>query len=186
MRPTTILMTLVLTFCSSVVVAQEKSSKPTLLIKYGDGKADGKRSIAGTGEMIGFALPDESQLFKGLRVHSARYGHPKAPDEEIEISVVAQDEVELIHTEFVPYAKFKRGDARWTTIKFKEPVEVPAKFWVILDFDAQRTKGVYMSYDNSTKGKHSKTGLPGGESKAVAFGGDWMVQAMLTKPTASQ
>jgi hypothetical protein len=92
----------------------------------------------------------------------------------------------VIHTELVPYAKFKRGETRWTTIPFEESVAVPAKFWVILDFNAQQTKGVYVSYDSSTQGKYSKTGVPGGSSQDVDFGGDWMVQAILTRPEASQ
>ncbi len=173
---------LVFMFLVSAVWAQEKTDRPTLVVKYGDGRADGRKSIAGTGEMIEFALPNATQQLKGIRVHCARYGYPKAPDEDVEVSVVSHDGVDVIHTELVPYAKFKRGDARWTTIRFEEPLDVPAKFWVIVDFNAERTKGVYVSYDTSTKGKHSKTGVPGGKSQAVTFGGDWMVQAMLTKP----
>jgi hypothetical protein len=169
---------------ASVVVAQEKDTGATLVVKYGDGKADGKKSIAGAGEMIEFTIPNETQRLAGIRVHCARYGYPQAPDEDVEISLVSQEETDVLHTELVPYSKFKRGDSRWTTIKFKEPVEVPPTFWLILDFNAERTKGVYISYDTSTGGKHSRTGLPGGESKAVRFGGDWMVQAMLTKPTS--
>jgi hypothetical protein len=181
----TLAIALLLALSASAVVAQEDAKLETSVLKYGDGKADGKKSIAGTGEMIEFALPHTSQKLEGIRVHCARYGHPQAPDEEVDISLVSHDEVNLIHTELVPYAKFKRGDARWTTIKFEEPVEVPEEFWVIMDFNAERTKGVYVSFDTSTKGKHSKTGVPGGESQAVSFSGDWMVQAMLTKPESA-
>ena len=162
--------------------AQDGSTKPVLVIKYGDGKADGKKSIAGTGEMIEFTLPDATQKLKGLRVHCARYGHPQAPKEDVEVSIVSHDESDVIHTELVPYSRFKRGQSRWTTIKFEEPVEVPEKFWLIMDFNAERTKGVYVSYDTSTTGQYSRTGVPGGTSNEVSFDGDWMVQAMLTKP----
>lgn len=155
---------------------------PVLTIKYDDGKPDGKKSIAGTGEMIQFTLPDKSQKLRSIRIHCARYGYPKPPDEDVEISIVSGDETEVVHTEMVPYAKFQRGESRWTTIGFEEPVNVPEKFWVILQFNAERTKGVYVSYDTSTEGKHSRTGLPGAESKPVNFGGDWMIQAILTKP----
>jgi hypothetical protein len=97
---------------------------------------------------------------------------------------VTHDEKDVVHSELVPYSRFKRGDARWTAVKFDEPIEVPEKFWVIMDFNAERTKGVYVSYDTKTEGKHSKTGVPGGESRKVDFGGDWMVEAALTKPAA--
>ena len=165
---------------ASVVRADEK---PPSILKYGDNKADGKKSIAGTGQMIQFRLPKSSQHLRGLRLHGARYGYPKPPDEEIEISIMtsAEEDADIVHTEFIPYGRFKRGDSRWTTLKFDEPVEVPEDFWVIFNFNAERTKGVYVSYDTSTEGQHSRTGLPGNASREVDFGGDWMVQAMLTK-----
>lgn len=53
---------------------------------------------------------------------------------------------------------------------------------MIFNFNAAATKGVYVSYDTSTEGKHSKIGLPGSEPKDASTGGDWMVQAILTKP----
>jgi hypothetical protein len=42
-----------------------------------------------------------------------------------------------------------------------------------------------VSYDTSTKGKHSRVGLAGDdeEPKKTDFGGDWMVQAMLSRPS---
>lgn len=166
------------------LLAQAKSdaTAPATVVKYGDGKPDGKKSIAGTGEMIRFELPAASQKLRGLRLHCARYGTPQAPNEDVEVTLVSEDEKDVIHTEAVPYSKFKRGESRWTSIEFKEPVTVPEKFWVIIDFNAEATKGVYLSFDSSTAGEHSKTGVPGGESKPVNIGGDWMIQALLTKP----
>lgn len=163
--------------------ATENSTKPSeaVLLKYDDGKPDGKKSIAGTGEMIHFVAPEKSLKLKSLRLHCARYGTPKAPNEDVDFSIISDDEATVLHTELVPYSRFKRGESRWTTIEFKEPVDVPEKFWIVVDFNAEQTKGVYLSYDTRTGGKHSKTGVPGGESKPVTTGGDWMIQAVLTK-----
>lgn len=177
-------------FCFSSLLATNgnaedaPATKPTLIVKYGDGKAEGKKSLAATGEMIEFATPTPTQKLAALRIHCGRYGLPQAPDEDVEFSIVSADESEVVHQEGVAYSKFKRGAPRWTTIKFEEPIDVPAKFWAIMDFNAERTKGVYVSYDSSTEGKHSRTGVPGGESTAVKFGGDWMVQAVFTRPVA--
>lgn len=164
--------------------APPKTDKPATAIKYGDGKADGKKSIAGTGEMIEFTLPNESQQLRGLRIHGARYGYPQAPDEDVEVTIVdkPEEDADVVATEFVPYKVFQRGKSRWTTIKFDEPIEVPQTFWVVLNFNAEQTKGVYVSYDTETEGKYSRIGLPGAESEEVDFGGDWMIQALLTKP----
>jgi hypothetical protein len=49
-----------------------------------------------------------------------------------------------------------------------------------LDFKAHQTKGVYVSYDSSTGGKHSKVGLPGQDSKTFADG-EWMIRALLSR-----
>jgi hypothetical protein len=170
---------------SQIVSAQEPPTVPgevQLTLKYHDGKPDGKKSIAGTGEMIQFTLPSDSQQLKGIRLHAARYGNPQAPKEDVEVSLVSEDETNVLHTEQIPYSKFKRGESKWTTIVFKEPVKVDKTFWVILEFNAEATKGVYVSFDSSTEGNYSKVGVPGGQSKAVTTGGDWMVEALLTKP----
>ena len=159
-----------------------EDAKPITVLKYDDGKADGQRSIAGTGEMVKFELPNKTQKLVSLRLHCSRYGYPQPPKENAEFSIVSEDGTEVVHTEDVPYSTFKRGESRWTTIRFKEPITVPEKFWVIMNFNAEKTKGVYVSFDTSTEGAHSKTGLPGTEMHDVNTGGDWMLQAILSKP----
>jgi hypothetical protein len=159
-----------------------KAAGDQLAVKYHDGTPDGKRSIAGTGEMIQFSLPSDTQKLRGLRLHCARYGLPQPPKEDAKISVVGEDEKNVLHTELVPYSKFERGESKWTAIIFKSPVKVEKTFWVILEFNAAQTKGVYISFDTSTGGKYSRIGSPGGESKPVTTGGDWMIEALLTKP----
>jgi putative heme-binding domain-containing protein len=57
-------------------------------LKYGDGQANGKQSLGGSGEMIEFALPRESVRVGGLRIHGSRYGMPQTPDESFLISDV--------------------------------------------------------------------------------------------------
>ena len=151
-------------------------------LKYDDGTPDGKRSIAGTGMMIQFEKPDSAYQLKSLKLHCARYGTPAPPKEDVTFSILNEEGSEVIHTEMVPYAKFKRGESLWTTIAFKDPVDVPDKFWVVVEFNAERTKGVYLSFDTSTGGEHSKVGLPGQESAEVTTGGDWMIQAILAVP----
>ena len=159
-----------------------QSDKAETSLKYGDNRPDGKKSLGGTGEMIKFTLPNSSQKVRGLRIHAARYGTPQAPNEDVEITFENEARDEVVGTREVAYGKFRRGTSRWVTINFDEPVEVPSMFWVTLDFDAGRTKGVYVSYDTASGGEYSKMGLPGADAKPVDFGGDWMIQALLTKP----
>ena len=162
--------------------SDKKSDKKEMILKYDDGKADGKRSIAGTGEIIEFELPGDDYKLKAVKLHCSRYGTPNPPKEDVEFSIVdADDSTTVLHTEQVPYATFKRGESRWTMVPFKKPVTVPKKFWVIVEFNAEQTKGVYLSFDTSTGGAHSKTGVAGGDSAPVTIGGDWMIQAIVVK-----
>lgn len=164
-----------------VAQAPTESSRSAAIstLKYDDDRPEGKRSIAGTGLMIHFVKPAAQYQLKSLRIHCARYGMPVAPDEDVKFSIVSDDGATVLHTELIPYSKFKRGEPEWTTIGFKNAVDIPEQFWVVAEFNAERTKGVYVSYDTSTGGKHSKTGLPGQESRNVTTGGDWMIQAIL-------
>lgn len=156
------------------------ASKTPTVLKYGDGKADGKKSLGGSGEMIRFTMPEGVKLLRGLRIHGSRYGTRRAPKEDFEITLMSGDLEEILHTEASPYRLFKRGANKWVRVRFDKPVEVPSTFWVSLEFHAEQTKGVYVSYDTSTGGEHSRIGLPGDEElKETDFKGDWMIQALI-------
>lgn len=150
-------------------------------VKYHDDKPDGRKSLGGSGEMIRFTLPTGKEKVRGVRVHGSRYGYPQPPKEDVLIYVMDEDMNEVLLTETAPYSRFKRGDAKWVALTFKKPVELPKTFWVVLDFKAGRTKGVYVSYDTSSEGKYSKIGLPGKEASDVKFGGDWMIELLLER-----
>lgn len=160
-----------------------KDRSPTML-KYGDGKADGKKSIGGSGEMIRFELPEGVTKVRGIRIHGSRYGLPQAPNEDFEITFLNDQLDEILASEAAPYRLFKRGKEMWVRVNFDQPVELPKEFWIALNFNAQQTKGVYVSYDTSTKGEHSRVGLPGDDNppKPTDFGGDWMVEVLLSPP----
>jgi len=161
---------------------QKPPARKQLLLKYGDNKPDGKKSIAGAGEMIRFELPTEGDEVRAIRVHGSRYGYPQAPKEDFEVTLLSADMKETLHTELIPYSLFKRAKkSRWTHLPFKESVEVPQTFWVVLDFNAEARKGVYVSYDTSTKGQYSRVGTTDEDAKETKFGGDWMVQVLLAK-----
>lgn len=163
--------------------AEKKTTgRKQLLLKYGDNKPDGRKSIAGAGEMIRFELPTEAGAVRAIRVHGSRYGYPQAPKEDFEVTLLSADMKEVLHTELVPYSLFKRAKkGRWTHVPFKESVEVPQTFWVVLDFNAEAKKGVYVSYDTSTKGQYSRVGTTDEDARETKFDGDWMVQVLLAK-----
>jgi type II secretory pathway pseudopilin PulG len=163
---------------------EAKPTRPPALLSYGDGKADGKKSYGGNGHMIRFEMPEGVTNIRGLRIHGSRYGLAQAPDEDFEITFLSDDREEILDSQAAPYRLFKRGKEAWVRVMFDKEVELPEKFWVALNFNAHQTKGVYLSYDTSTKGEYSRAGLPGDEEepKETDFGGDWMVQVMLARP----
>jgi RNA polymerase sigma-70 factor (ECF subfamily) len=161
------------------VMLSAQTGADTLM--YGDGKPDGKKSLGGSGELIKFSLPTGKEKVKGIKIYGSRYGYPKPPDEDFVVYILSEDMKDIVHTEKAPYKLFERGENKWVEVKFKKPVEVPTPFGICLDFNAQQTKGVYVSYDTSTGGQFSKIGLPDSEIKDVRFGGDWMIQVELSK-----
>jgi RNA polymerase sigma-70 factor (ECF subfamily) len=150
-------------------------------LRYGDHEADGKQSLGGSGEMIEFEVPEGGGKLTGVRIHGSRYGMPEPPDESFLIYVLNEDLSEIVAARMAPYSLFERGDERWVEATFSRPVEAPKRFWIALDFRAQQTKGVYVSYDASTGGTHSRIGLPGIKPRKVNLGGDWMIEAVLEK-----
>jgi RNA polymerase sigma-70 factor (ECF subfamily) len=167
----------------ALFAAEQKpdDKKPPTILSYGDGKPDGKKSYGGSGQMIRFELPEGMTKIKGIRIHGSRYGLPQPPDENFEITFLSDKRDEVLHTETPPYKLFKRGKETWVRIPFEKEVELPKTFWIALDFNAEQTKGVYVSYDTSTKGQYSRVGKAGDEKepKETDFGGDWMVQVLL-------
>ena len=166
---------------SIVLVASAVAATSVSVLKSGDGKPDGKKSLGGSGEMIKFSLAAGKKKVAGISIHGSRYGYPQAPDEDFLIYILNEDLNEVLHTEMAPYRLFGRGKEKWVRVKFKKLREVPKIFWVVLDFRAARTKGVYVSYDTSTGGQYSKSGLPGLKAKDIDFDGDWMIQVQLSK-----
>jgi hypothetical protein len=163
----------------TAVSADDEAKKETSG-KDHDNTADGKKSLGGSGELIHFSVPQGKKI-AGIKIHGSRYGLPDAPDEDFLVYVLDEEGKEVLSTQRAPYSLFKRGAEKWVNVRFKKPVEVPSDFWICLDFRPHQTKGVYVSYDTSSGGKHSKIGLPGQEPKDVDFGGDWMVELVPVK-----
>ena len=160
---------------------ESAASETPSALKYGDGQADGKKSIGGSGELIEFSGATGSVKVAGVRIHGSRYGQAQPPQESFLIYFLNNDLTRILHTEMAPYSLLERGPEEWVEISFEHPVDLPKTFWVALDFRATQSKGVYLSFDTSTGGKHSRVGLPGARTSKVTFGGDWMVEATLAK-----
>jgi RNA polymerase sigma factor (sigma-70 family) len=162
--------------------SESKESSAVINEPLGDGKPDGKKSLGGSGEMIELGMPAGASKVIGVKIHGSRYGQAQPPKESFLIFFLSKDRKRILHTEMAPYSLFKRGPETWVEVKFEGPVAgLPKSFWLILDFRAAQTKGVYVSYDTTTGGKFSRSGLPGMASSEVNFGGDWMIQGIFAE-----
>lgn len=147
-------------------------------IIYGDGRADGKKSLGGSGHLIEFAAPGDGRRVAGIRILGSRYGQAEPPRESFLIYFLTADGAEIVAARLAPYALFGRGEEGWADVKFATPVDPPPRFWVAVDFRPTETKGVFVSYDASTGGEHSRAGLPGLPPRKVDYG-DWMIEVLL-------
>lgn len=148
------------------------------IIKYHDGKADGRRSFGGGTHMIQFTMPEGATTLTGVAIHGSRYGMPQPPKEDFTVSIMDEANTAALHTEKAPYRLFVRGPDRWVTVRFEKPVQISGTFWVVVDFEATQTKGVYVSYDKSTGGQYSRVGGEA-EPQPVESEADWMIQAVV-------
>jgi len=154
-------------------------------VGYGDGTPDGKKSLGGSGHAVAFDRPDAARFVEGVKIHAARYGYPKPPEEDFDLYVLDGEFQVLAKVPFA-YGLIERGDLDWYELRTPS-VEVPKTFHVALSFRPQRTKGIYLGYDNSAGKSRSFTGLPGAGFSPVGQGYEWMVRPLLAeKPSGAK
>lgn len=82
------LLTAVLTLGTLAIAADPPATAPApfmptnKILKYHDGKSDGKRSIGGSGELIQFIMPEGYTNLTAISIFGARYGTPQPPEED--------------------------------------------------------------------------------------------------------
>ena len=138
-------------------------------LKNDDGKPAGKKSFP-RGIASAFKVPGDGYHLISVRIHGSRYGYPRPPEEDFHVSL-CDNEFNLISDFSFPYSKFKRGKQDWVSLRVK-PTAVPKEFVICLNFNPERTKGVYVSHDGEGR---SLVGLPGKPAGAFT-GGDWMIR----------
>jgi len=159
-------------------------------LQYGDGKAKGVRSIGGGGPIVEFTAPKAIGVaLTGLKIQGSRYGEAKAPDEDISVYVLDAETGKLVAEKKFPYKEFKKRSGTepknqyWVKIKFDKPAQVPKKFKVYVNPNAEATKGIYFAFGGSGD-THSKTGSGAPpkdmeEDNAPFDNGDWLISALV-------
>lgn len=158
-------------------------------LELDDGSADGKKSIAGGGHARRFLAPGGGDWYlAAVSVHGARYGSPRPPAGSFNVALCDANLLPVA-TWKQPYKLFARGEAKWVRIEVP-PTRVPPGeegFYVVLDFGPSATQGLFVSFDDSTKGQEQNSSLvakPGDDGQPLAQG-DWMVRIELDRPRAA-
>jgi hypothetical protein len=139
-----------------------------------DGNAAGKKSFP-RGIAALFESESDDLYLTSIKIHGARYGTSRAPEESFSVTLCDKDFKSLAEYKF-PYSRFARGDSKWVTLRLK-PTKLPKDFVLCLNFNPTGTKGVYVSHDAEGK---SLVGLPGKPAGSFT-GGDWMIRAVTDK-----
>lgn len=143
-------------------------------LKNDDGTPSGKKSFP-RGIASAFKVTEEGNYITSVRIHGARYGYPSPPKEDFVISLCDAEFNPIAEFNY-PYSKFPRGNSKWVSLNVK-PTEVPKDFVICLNFNPERTKGVYVSHDAEGE---SLVGLPRKPSGRFT-GGDWMVRVKVDR-----
>jgi len=146
-----------------------------------DGKAAGRKSIAGSAHAVAFETKGPDWYLTAVRIHGGRYGRPRPPREDFHVWLCDAEMKQIADFPFA-YSKFGYGSPRWLTLKVT-PTRVPPKFILCVGFNPTATKGVFVSRDAALDGR-SLTGLPG-ESPRTFTPGDWLIRATLDQAKAA-
>ncbi|MBN1256355.1 MAG: DUF3887 domain-containing protein [Planctomycetes bacterium] len=144
-------------------------------LSYGDNQSDGIKSIGGNGPAIRFETPAANCQLTAIRIYGSRYGNTQPPQEDFKVWV-CDGNFQVIKEFTFPYSSFTRGDPKWVMLSM-EPTLVPITFVISAGFNAERTKGVYVHFDNSTSG-NSFIWIPGQDRRPFNEG-EWLIQAKL-------
>lgn len=142
---------------------------------YDDDQEDGMRSIAGSGHAVLFSTAEGGRLDK-VMLKGARYGLPRS-ESKFRLTVLDGDFQTIKQWEF-PFMEFmQRGEPLYWKEFDTGGLKVPAKFYVLFDFNPTGTDGVYVGFDANSSG-HSYSALPQSHLKPFREG-DWMIRALL-------
>jgi hypothetical protein len=160
-------------------ISPARLSGHPLALTPDDGRPDGKMSIAGGGHARKFEAPGPGEWYiRSVSVFGSRYGYPRPPAENFDVAL-CDGQMKPIAIWKKPYSTFERGEPTWVKMSVP-PTRVPKSFYVALNFRPTATKGVYVSFDSSTKG-NSVSSIPGQPGEPFEDG-DWMIRIELDQP----
>jgi len=140
-----------------------------------DGSAEDQLSLGGSAMGHAFAATAPEQYLRAVSVFGSRYGNQ--PGLEFDV-VLCDADYRPIAMWAKPYSIFAPGDKQWVRVEVP-PTRVPERFYVVVNFHATGSNGIYVGIDQDTSGA-SVQGLPGTAPKPRTDG-NWMIRAELDR-----
>jgi RNA polymerase sigma-70 factor (ECF subfamily) len=161
--------------------AQAGSAKTEL--SWDDGTSAGRVSYGDAAHGVRFEAPG-GRMLTGVSIYGSRYGYPQPPKEEFQVWIADAQGNRLKELNF-PYGQFERGEPRWVRLSIP-PTPVPDEFTVWVDFNAEKTQGVYV-YHDAAPSDHSLVMRRGAMMASLEpfEAGDWMIRATVQSQTAA-
>jgi hypothetical protein len=168
-------------------IDRSKLERRPVKLELDDGKSDGRKSIAGGGHARRFRAPGAGDWYlTGVSIYGARYGAATPPADATFDVALCDAEMKPVAVWKQPYRLFARGQERWVRVDLP-PTRVPpgdGGFYVCVQFRPTATQGVFVSFDESTRGAAERSSLvatPGAAGNPFDAG-DWMIRAELDRP----
>jgi hypothetical protein len=157
------------------------ADKTGMVLCYDNGKSGGKISSAGGGHAVLFQAPESKGdwLLDRVDIYGGRYGGKEAPKIDFTIYICDED-FNPIREFNRPYRLFPDYKECWHRIPI-DPVKVPRRFYVCVNFNPTNSRGVFIHYDKSVKTSHSRWALPYTYNMDVDETYDWMIRPHLRK-----
>lgn len=160
----------------ALVPADTLSGHPVVLV-HDDGRAKGKRRLAGLAHGVHFEAPAGDWYLQTVWIHAKRLGHSSVSHDDIEV-VLYDGQMRRLGEFFQRDTQLRRGSARWHRVG-TPPVRVPRRFAMSVRFSDADPRGVNVSYDDTHRGDAFTIGTDG---KPVPFTiGNWMIRVSLDR-----
>ena len=158
-----------------------RSDRQAVLSHVGDA-CDDMRSFADSGFAVAFQRPADMKSLVAVKICAARYGPPRAPDENFHVYLLDENK-KVLEECLIPYGTIDRlerkNDLPWHTLEIPA-VDVPERFFIALWFDAEATKGIYLGIKKNGKQDYSYVGLPDKGYREAGNGQEWMIRAVVS------
>ena len=154
-----------------------------LELKYDNGNSEGKQSYGGSCPAIQFFLSDlqgggPGLVLKGFKLYASRYGGGFNPASTYVYVYIINSRDQVLQKAAFPYSLFD-VEPKWIDLLLKDAVSIiqgETHLTIVIDPEAQQTKGIYFHYNKNPQKSHSLVATLGKGYKNLPDR-EWMIRA---------